>query len=100
LQGRRFDESLHFAEAQLQNYPQDVRFTKCAPRAMPVLGGVRSSIRPWPRRCFAGADGGAIEQLQLAQRAGDANFYELSVIDARLRELRSATPEELKEKRN
>ncbi len=31
----------------------------------------------------------AIEQLQLAQSSGDGNFYELSVVDARLKELRA-----------
>lgn len=36
----------------------------------------------------------AIEQLQLAQQAGDANFYELSAIDARLRELMRQRQEE------
>ncbi|MGE5491474.1 MAG: M48 family peptidase, partial [Actinomycetota bacterium] len=41
----------------------------------------------------------AVEQLQLAQRAGDANFYELSAIDARLRELKARQAEEAKEKR-
>jgi predicted Zn-dependent protease len=47
-----------------------------------------------------GQTAGAIEQLQLAQRAGDANFYEQSVIDARLRELRKRLLDEQKEKRN
>ena len=31
----------------------------------------------------------AIEQLQFAQSSGDGNFYEQSVVDARLKELRS-----------
>lgn len=31
--------------------------------------------------------GAAIEQLRIAQRAGDADFYTLSIIDARLRQL-------------
>jgi predicted Zn-dependent protease len=31
----------------------------------------------------------AIEQLQLAQAAGDGNFYELSAVEARLKELRA-----------
>jgi predicted Zn-dependent protease len=41
----------------------------------------------------------AIEQLQLAQRAGDADFYVLSAVDARLRELRRMREEELRAKR-
>jgi predicted Zn-dependent protease len=47
-----------------------------------------------------GQTAGAIEQLQLAQKAGDANFFEMSSIDARLRELKLRQIEELKEKRN
>ena len=41
----------------------------------------------------------AIEQLQFAQRAGDGNFYEQSVVDARLRELKKQQAEELKQKK-
>lgn len=36
----------------------------------------------------------AVEQLELAQRAGDADFYTLSAIDARLRELRTRLRQE------
>jgi predicted Zn-dependent protease len=36
----------------------------------------------------------AIEQLQLARSAGDGDFYQLSVVDARLKELRSAFAQE------
>ncbi|MBW7900643.1 MAG: M48 family metallopeptidase [Rhodocyclaceae bacterium] len=41
----------------------------------------------------------AIEQLQFAQRAGDGNFYDQSVVDARLRELKRQQAEEAKEKK-
>ena len=39
----------------------------------------------------------AIEQLQLAQTSGEGDFYELSVVDARLKELRAEHERELKE---
>jgi len=39
----------------------------------------------------------AIEQLQLAQAAGDGNFYELSVVEARLKELRALHAQELRD---
>ena len=39
----------------------------------------------------------AIEQLQLARSAGDGDFYQLSVIDARLKELRSQHATELRD---
>jgi predicted Zn-dependent protease len=44
--------------------------------------------------------GEAVEQLMLAQRATDGNFYEQSAVDARLRELRKRLAEELKQKKN
>jgi predicted Zn-dependent protease len=39
----------------------------------------------------------ALEQLQLAQSAGDGNFYELSVVEARLKELRALHAQELRD---
>jgi len=39
----------------------------------------------------------AIEQLQLARTAGDGDFYQLSVVDARLKELRSQHAAELRD---
>jgi predicted Zn-dependent protease len=41
----------------------------------------------------------AIEQLQLARSAGDADFYTLSNVDSRLRELRLEQDEEAKERK-
>jgi predicted Zn-dependent protease len=39
----------------------------------------------------------AIEQMTLARAAGDGDFYQLSVVDARLKELRAQYTQELKE---
>jgi predicted Zn-dependent protease len=41
----------------------------------------------------------AIEQLQFAQTAGDGNFYELSAVDARLKELRAEHAREMADQR-
>jgi predicted Zn-dependent protease len=41
----------------------------------------------------------AIEQLQLARTAGDGDFYQLSVVDARLKELRTQYAAEMKDAR-
>ena len=41
----------------------------------------------------------AIEQLELARRSGDADFYQLSVVDARLKELRARHAQETKDAR-
>jgi predicted Zn-dependent protease len=41
----------------------------------------------------------AVMQLEIAQKAGDGDFYELSAVDARLREMRALHAEELKQRR-
>ena len=41
----------------------------------------------------------AIEELQVAQSAGDGNFYEQSAVDARLKELRAEHARELQEQK-
>ena len=98
---RRFDDALRFAEAQLRNHPDDIRLHKMRAESYAGLGQ-----RAMQHRALAevfilqGQTAGAIEQLQLAQRAGDANFYEMSSIDARLREMKRRQIEEMKEKRN
>ena len=40
----------------------------------------------------------AIEQLQIARAAGDGDFYQLSVVDARLKELRGQHAQELRDR--
>ena len=98
---RRFDDSLRFSEAQLRNYPDDVQLHKMRAESYAGLGR-----RAMQHRALAevfslqGQTAGAIEQLMLAQKAGDANFYEMSSIDARLREMKRRQIDELKEKRN
>jgi len=46
-----------------------------------------------------GALPAAIDQLELARSAGDGDFYQLSQVDARLRELRARHAQALREKR-
>jgi predicted Zn-dependent protease len=98
---RRFDEALRFAEVQLQSYPQDVRLYKMRAESFAGLGK-RAQQHQALAEVFSlqGQTAAAIEQLELAQRAADANFYEMSAIDARLRELKRRQIEEAKEKRN
>lgn len=98
---KRYDEALKFADMQLQSYPQDVRLHKMRAESYAGLGrGAQQHQALAEVFSLQGQTAGAIEQLQHAQKAGDANFYEQSVIDARLRELRKRLLEEQKEKRN
>lgn len=98
---RRFAESLAFAESQLLNYPQDVRLYKLKAESYAGLGRQAPQHRALAE-VFAlqGQTGAAVEQLNLAQRSGDGDFYEMSAIDSRLRELKQRLVEEAKEKRN
>ena len=98
---RRYDDALRFAEAQLVNYPGDIRLHRM--RAESYAGLDRKAMQHRAlAEAFAlqGQTAGAIEQLQQAQKAGDANFFEMSSIDARLRELKQRLIDEQKEKRN
>lgn len=98
---RRFDAALRFAELQLQAFPDDVRLHKLRAESYAGLGRKAQQHQALAEAfVLQGQTAAAVEQLQLAQRAGDANFYEMSVIDTRLREQKRQLLEELKEKRN
>lgn len=100
IKSRRFDEAQRFIERQLQVYPQDVRLHRL--RAEAYAGqGRQAQQHQSLAEAFAlqGMTAEAIEQLTLAQKAGDANFYEMSAIDARLRELKRQRIEEMRERR-
>lgn len=47
---------------------------------------------------YLGAYPAALEQLQMARRAGDADFYQMSVIDARTHDVQKLVAEEAKDK--
>lgn len=101
IESRRFADALSFAEIQLLGRPTDLRAHRMRAESYAGLGRRAMQHRSLAE-VFAlqGLTEGAIEQLHLAQRAGDANFFETSAIDARLRELKLLRLEELKERRN
>jgi beta-barrel assembly-enhancing protease len=101
IDGKRYTEALKFSDTQLQSYPRDTRFYKMRAEANGGLGRrSQQHLALAEMSLLKGQTGGAIEQLQLAQQAGDANFYEMSVIDGRLREMKKRQLEEMKELRN
>ncbi len=97
---KRFGDSLAFADSQLLNYPRDIRLHKLRAESRAGLGQ-RALQHQALAEVYAlqSQTAAAVEQLQLAQKAGDANFYELSAIDSRLRELKQRLAEEMKEQR-
>jgi len=101
LNAHRFEEARRFVEIQLQLYPGEIRFHKMRAESYAGLG--RQALQHQAlAEVFAlqGQTAAAVEQLQIALRAGDGSFYEMSVIDARLSELRRQLREEQKDKRN
>lgn len=98
---RKFAEALRFVDEQLQNYPRDTRFYRMRAESYAGLGRrSQQHLALAEMSLLKGQTAGAIEQLQLAQQAGDANFYEMSVIDGRLREMKKRQLEEMKERQN
>lgn len=73
----------------------DIRLWRLLARANAALGRRTAQHRAQAEvYFFQGAYRAAVEQLELARRAGDGNFYELSAADARLREIRAHADEE------
>ena len=97
---KRPGEALKLLDNQLRNYPQDIRLHKMRAESYAALGK-RAQQHLALAEVFAlqGQTQGAIEQLDIAQRTGDADFYTMSAIDSRQRELKRQFIEEQKERR-
>jgi predicted Zn-dependent protease len=95
--GRNSDAQALLTES-LRLFPRDARLHQLQAKNYAALGK-RSAQHQAQAEVYAlqGALPAAIEQLQLARSAGDGDFYQLSVIDARLKELRAQHAEELKD---
>jgi predicted Zn-dependent protease len=97
--GRNQDVSALLVEA-VRTYPHDPRLLTLQSRVYAALGKRLLQHQAQAEvYLMQGSLPAAIEQLQLARAAGDGDFYQLSVIDARLKELRSQHAQELKEQK-
>ena len=85
------------AEAVREN-PRDIRLRSLQAKSYAALGK-RFLQHQAQAEVYAlqGSLPAAIEQLELARRAGDGDFYQLSVVDARLRELRAQHAQETRD---
>jgi predicted Zn-dependent protease len=98
---RAYPQALAFIEGQLQRDQSDFRLFGVQAKTYAAMGKRLQQHRAQAEYYFLqGQLGPAIEQLQFAQQATDGNFYELSAVDARLRELRKLQMEEDKKRRN
>jgi beta-barrel assembly-enhancing protease len=96
----RLDEVQATLAEPLRLYPRDPKLHEA--RAKAYAGQGKRLLQHQAQAevyLLQGSLPAAIEQLQLAQTAGDGNFYDLSVVDARLKQLRAEHERELKEKK-
>jgi len=92
--------ALNSAKAGVQFYPSDATLRGLEARSYAALGKRLQQHRAQAELyALQGLLTEAIEQLQLAQKAPDGDFFEHSQVDARLRELRLRDAEEKKEKK-
>jgi predicted Zn-dependent protease len=96
----RHDEVLAMLAEPLRLYPRDPRLHQA--RAKTYAGQGKRLLQHQAQAevyVLQGSLPAAIEQLQFAQNSGDGNFYELSVVDARLKQLRGEHARELQDAR-
>jgi len=100
LQNRRPEAALKVVEGRLQVYPEDHRLYLLQARSYAMLDKRFAQHRA-QGEAYArmGNIPGAVEQLQIALKSGDGDFYQLSSAEARLRELRKLNDELRKEQR-
>ncbi|MPN09632.1 Beta-barrel assembly-enhancing protease [bioreactor metagenome] len=83
----------------LQTRGEDIRLWQLLSRANAALGKRTAQHRAQAEvYALQGGYRAAVEQLEIARKAGDGDFYELSAVDARLREMRALVREELRER--
>lgn len=100
LAAQREDEAVKFLAADVQAHTTDFKMRGLQARAYAMQG--RQLRQHWALGEAYALQGqllAAIEQLHLAQKSPDGDFYDRSQVDARLRELKAQQTEEMKQKR-
>ena len=98
MKAKRNADAAKFCEEQLQRFPGNGTLHRLAARAYAGMDRkLKQHYHQGEFYAWLGNPKLAIDQLQLALRAGDANFYESSVVETRLRELRRDVAEQQKE---
>lgn len=99
LRNGKADDALKFVSRHLQFTPNDVRLYALQARSHETLGNVllqhRALAEVYSRQ---GNYDAAIEQLQIALKYSDGDFYQMSSVEARLRELRELAASQKDEK--
>ena len=91
-------QALRVETSELQNYPSDLHMHSLQAKTYAALGKHLEQHRALAEvYVLQGQLPAAIEQLHLAQRADDGDFYERSAVDSRLRELKQRQAREAKD---
>ena len=89
-QAGRHPEALATLSEPVRRHPEDPRLRALQAQTYAALGKRLLQHQAQAELyLLRGSVPAAIEQLQLARAAGDGNFYELSAVEARLKELRA-----------
>ncbi len=100
LAGRRTDEAVKFISSDVLAHSTDFRMRGLQAKAYAMQGKqLRQHWALGEAYALQGQLLAAIEQMHLAQKASDGDFYDRSQVDARLRELKAQQMEEMKQKR-
>lgn len=100
LADKRADEASKFLAADVQAHTTDFKTRTLQAKAYAMQGKqLRQHWALGESYALQGHLLPAIEQLQLAQKSTDGDFYDRSQVDARLRQLKGQQAEELKQKR-
>jgi predicted Zn-dependent protease len=84
---------------QVKNHPREIKLHSLLSKSYAALGKRLLSHQSLAETYYLqGALVPAQEQLQLALKAGDGDFYAMSRIDARLREVRQRMAEEKRQR--
>ncbi len=94
-QAGRYQEALATLAEPVRRHPEDARLRALQAQTYASLGKRLLQHQAQAELyLLRGSVPAAIEQLQLARAAGDGNFYELSTVEARLKELRARHAQE------
>jgi predicted Zn-dependent protease len=97
--GRSAEASVYLRD-QIQLYRQEPKLHQQLAQTYALQGKLALQHMSLAESYFLlGSTTASLEQLGLARRAGDASFFDLSVIDARENELKARRKEELKDAR-
>ncbi|WP_426209018.1 M48 family metalloprotease [Massilia sp. TWP1-3-3] len=92
------DEATRFLREQVLQYREEPKLHELLSKAYAAQGKqALQHIALAEQYALSGGKQAALDQLAIARKAGDASFYDMALIDARERELKTLRLEEIKE---